>query len=118
MGSPIQHQRIRKTLARNVKAFLASLEISENALANKCQVSQKQINNITNARTGCGTDALVEMANVFGVEPWMLLLEELPKILPHYRRLQRLVNSYAAANDADQDLIEQVASRSTPSSAA
>lgn len=75
MGSPLRDEKVRKILARNVKAFLAFQEVSENALATRCKLSQKQINNITNARTGCGIDALAEMARAFGCEPWVLLVD-------------------------------------------
>jgi hypothetical protein len=117
MGSPIHNERIRKTLAKNVKAFLVMLEISENALANKCKVSQKQVNNITNARTGCGVDVIVEMATVFGCEPWQLLLEDLPQVVTHHTRLARLVARYVQASESDQDLIEHVAQKTAPAKA-
>lgn len=108
MGSPNMHdERLRKTLARNLKLFLSSLELSENALAQKSKISQKQVNNITQARTGCGIDALSEIASVLGCEPWVLLLDHLtPRTVAHERRLARVVRSYLAASEADQDLIE------------
>ena len=89
MGSPLHDDKIRRILAKNVGAFLAELEISENALAQKCRLSQKQINNITNSRTGCGVDALAEMARVFGCEPWALLVDGLDKDVTRHRRVAR-----------------------------
>lgn len=120
MGSPIHNEKIRKILARNVRGFLSMLEISENAMANKTKskVKQKQINNITNARTGCGIDYLQEMAEIFGCEPWMLLLDDMPRDFQHHRRLGRLVHLYMNASEVDRDLIEQIAQKSAPSHAA
>lgn len=118
MGSPVLHdERTRKILARNVRAFLALMEITENALAQKCHVSQKQINNLTHARTGCGIDALAEMAEVFGCEPWMLLVDDLPQAINQHRRLSRLVKRYVSANDADRDLIEALAEKAASKAA-
>ena len=112
MGSATLHdEHLRKVLARNVKAFLGLTELSENALAQKCKISQKQVNNITNARTGCGIDALAEMANVFGCAPWQLLLEGIDKSTSQHRRLARLASRYVKASESDQDLIEHVASK-------
>lgn len=108
MGSPIHHEYIRKSLAKNVRAYLARMEISENALAQKCKLSQKQVNNITNARTGCGIDALVEMSGIFGCEPWMLLVDDGDKVL-NPRRLDRIVRAYVGAREDDKDLLEAMA---------
>ena len=117
MSSPVMHdERIRRILAKNVRSFLALLEISENALAQKCKMSQKQVNNITNARTGCAADALVELADVFGCEPWQLLVEGMDRVPAMHRRLGRLVSSYVLANDADREMVESVARKIGPAS--
>jgi len=75
MGSPINHEEIRRTLARNVNALCKLRGFSQNALSKKCRLSQKQINNVCRAKTGCGIDALMEIADALGVKPWMLLME-------------------------------------------
>lgn len=119
MGSANLHdEKLRRTLARNLKLFLAMMEISENALAQRCKISQKQVNNLTQARTGCGIDALAEISAVLGTEPWFLLLEGLtPRTVAHHRRIQRLVTRYMVANEADQDLIEALAQKASPAAA-
>lgn len=118
MGSPVLHdERVRKILAKNVRAFLAMMDISENALAQKCKISQKQVNNLTHARTGCGIDALAEIAEVFGCEPWMLLVDSLPDAIARQRRLSRLVKRYVTADEADQDLIEALAEKAASKAA-
>lgn len=118
MGSPtLKDERVRKILAKNVRAFLALMEISENALAQKCDISQKQVNNLTHARTGCGIDALAEIAEVFGCDPWMLLVDDLPAAIKHHRRLSRLVKRYVSATDSDQDLIEALAEKAASKAA-
>ena len=113
MGTQFHDEHLRKTLAKNVRAFLVSLEISENALAQRCKLSQKQINNITRARTGCGIDAISELAGVFGCEPWMLLLDRFDKHVSRNRRLGRLVKRYMDAPEADQDLVDALAEKTT-----
>lgn len=109
MGSPVLHnERIRRTLAKNLKAFLVHAEISENQLAQKCKISQKQVNNVTNARTGCGIDALVEMGHVFSVEPWVLLVDGANDAAEHANHIARVVASYLKAGDNDRELIDAV----------
>jgi transcriptional regulator with XRE-family HTH domain len=112
---PAVNEKIRAVLARNLRALLEANELSENALARRCQVSQRQINNLTNARTGCSTDVLCEIAGVFGVEPWILLLEDMPRIIQNPLRLERLAHTYTRADDGDRDLIDQIARKMSPS---
>ena len=111
MGTTFQDERTRRILSRNVKAFLAQMELSENALAQKCKVSQKQVNNITHGRTGCGIDAISEIARVFDCQPWMLLVDGLHKGVNRSRRLARLVDRYLSATDGDQELIDAVSAK-------
>jgi transcriptional regulator with XRE-family HTH domain len=110
MGSPIKHEQIRRVLARNLKHLLAQAEMSENALAKKIKLSQKQVNNITSRRTGCGIDALQEIAGIFGVEPWMLIFDGGDRIIKP-QRVSRCMNSYLSASDDDRDLIEALISK-------
>lgn len=74
MGSPtLKSEKLRALLARNVRAMLYTLQWSENELARRSGVSQKQVNNICMARTGCGIDALDAIARAMAVEPWQVL---------------------------------------------
>jgi len=75
MGSPtLKSDKTRALLAKNLRAMLVTLQWSENELARRSNVSQKQINNITSQRTGCGIDALEAMAKAMAIEPWQLLV--------------------------------------------
>lgn len=75
MGSPVlKSDKARALLAKNVRAMLATLQWSENELARRSNVSQKQVNNVCMARTGCGIDALDAMAKAMAVESWQLLV--------------------------------------------
>jgi hypothetical protein len=114
MGSPVHHDKIRRTLARNLKHHLAMHELSENGLAQKIKISQKQVNNITNSRTGCGIDALQEIANVLGIEPWMLLIDNGDKVIKP-ARFGRVVGTYLQATDDDRDLIEALVAKTVRS---
>jgi plasmid maintenance system antidote protein VapI len=112
MGSSVlKNEKIRRELGRNLSAFLETLEMSESQLANRCKISQKQVNNITRARTGCGVDAIAEIASVLGCAPWMLLHPRLGDAIQSHRRLERLVDRYLGATESDQDLIEHVAAK-------
>ena len=82
MGSPtLKSDALRRILRENVKSLLVKMDMSENQLAIRSNVSQKQINNLTNGRTGCGIDAVAAIAKALHVEPWELLK---PKFGNHY----------------------------------
>lgn len=75
MGSPVlKSEKTRQLLAKNLRAMLVTLQWSENELARRSNVSQKQVNNIAAARTGCGIDALEAIAKAMAIEPWQLLV--------------------------------------------
>jgi transcriptional regulator with XRE-family HTH domain len=90
MGSPtLRSETARRTVARNVRALLAAREWSENELARRSGVSQKQVNNITHARTGCGIDALDAIARTFNTAPWVLLVPEVADLGERYADVER-----------------------------
>ena len=111
MGSPHMHNdEIRKVLALNLKTLLTLNEITQNQLAKKTtHMSQKAINNVAEARHGCGVDALAEMSDAFSVPPWMMLYEKLPEVVNNLPQLAALVDAYARASVKDRDLIVSVA---------
>ena len=82
------------------------MEISENELAKRSGVSQKQVNNITHMRTGCGIDALQAFAESARIEPYMLLHPHFDKIIQNAARYQRLVDSYHHLAAPKRDLID------------
>jgi plasmid maintenance system antidote protein VapI len=78
MGSPnISVPAVLETLAANLRACLDEREWSENELARRSGVSQKQVNNIVRQRTGCGVEVLHELGRALGIQYWLLLLPSL-----------------------------------------
>lgn len=89
-------------LATNLLALLKHHGLSQNALAKRCTVSQKQINNLVRAQTeSCGLDVLVELAGALQVAPWLLLHPDAPKVIGRSNRLARLVDDYVMAGEPD-----------------
>lgn len=104
MGSPtLRSNRLRQLLSANVRSLLEEHEWSENELARRSGVSQKQVNNISVARTGCGIDALDYLAKALKVESWQLLLPGLGKVRGNTSRPARILHAYVAMGRAEQD---------------
>ena len=79
MGSPVlKDPDIRRTLARNINRLLVEHGLSQNRLAQRSGVNQKQVNNVCQQRTGCGIDALARIAEALQVRPCQLLEDESP----------------------------------------
>lgn len=108
MGSPaLKSEKIRALLSENLQALMDELDISENELARRSGVSQKQVNNIVNERTGCGTDALDAIARVAGVAAWTLLVPGYGHIENH-PRFTRAVEKFASIRSDAQKAIEVI----------
>lgn len=113
MGSPIlKSEAARKLLAKNIRAMLQTLQWSENELSRRSTVSQKQVNNISMARTGCGIDALDAIARAMAIEAWQLLVPGLrPEIAS---RTARLMNTYLHAAREGREDFDAVLKDQTP----
>lgn len=109
MGSSVlKSEKIRAVLAKNVRALLEQHQWSENELARRCGVSQKQVNNITMHRTGCGIDALDSIAHSFAIEPWQLLVPGTAKEDDMPQRTGRFLASYFKAAPKDRAAAEHL----------
>lgn len=113
MGSPNMHdEKIRKILARNFKVLLEQAQISQYALAQKTKnLSQKQVNNIAEARTGCGVDALSEIASVLSIPAWVLLYEHLEEVSGNVAQFASTVDAFSRGSESDRALIAGVAKK-------
>jgi hypothetical protein len=90
----LKSEKTRAILAKNVRAMLATLQLSENELARRSGVSQKQVNNLTQVRTGCGIDALEAIARAMALETWQLLVPGFHLRTEIAGRTARLMNAY------------------------
>jgi transcriptional regulator with XRE-family HTH domain len=109
MGSPnIEELKLRHWLARNIKHYLRLLEWSENELAKRSGVSQKQVNNITNERTGCSIEAVEWIAREFGVPAWMLMVNGFEDLeVTDIPKLSKLVGQFVGAESKGKSRAEQ-----------
>jgi len=107
VGSPVlKGEKIRALLARNINAMLETLQWSENELARRSNVSQKQVNNICAARTGCGIDARDAIATAMAVQPWQLIVTGLHLHTEVPTRMSRLLSLCTTASREDATKIE------------
>ena len=115
MGSSIlKSEACRKLLAKNVRAMLTTLQWSENELARRSGVSQKQVNNICMARTGCGVDAMAAIAHAMAIDAWQLLVPGFHAHTDIASRTARLMNAYLAAANHGRASFDAVLKEQSP----
>lgn len=99
MGSPtIKDDEARATLQRNVRQILATMELSENMLATRANVSQKHVNNITNGRYGCNIDTVAYIAKALGVPTWYLMVPGAGAAFEDARRIATITEGAVKAS--------------------
>jgi transcriptional regulator with XRE-family HTH domain len=108
--------RSRKTLAANVNALMATKPglSSPRQVVKAGGATNGTLGRIRNGEVGASVDQLDQLARVFGVEPWQLLVPNLdPKSLPvlggmptQYRKLLEKVRVAAAQADDIEKLID------------
>jgi transcriptional regulator with XRE-family HTH domain len=69
----------RENLARNVKSLRISRGISQEALAHAAGIDRTYVSAIERCKYSVSIDRLDQIAKSLGVEPYMLLLTNLPK---------------------------------------
>jgi transcriptional regulator with XRE-family HTH domain len=111
MGKKAPRTLPRETLARNLRYIMKIEKLSEEALAKKAGVSQKQINNILNRQHAATIDTLDKIAAAFGLTNWQLMLPNLPDDLISSPSIAKLYKSYINSSDEGRELIDRLAER-------
>lgn len=104
----------KQTLAKNVSAHMRRAGHTQASLAKETGVSQRTIGNVVNVgytKSGSTLCNIEKIADVYQVEPWMLLLEELPDTPNDIRSLERLVKIFCLSSGDDRDLILRISER-------
>lgn len=75
-------KNIRKVLSENVKYYRFKVGLTQEELAEKCDVSPRYLSDIENSKGNIPIDTLEVIAYSLKVEPYMLLKEHQHKNLP------------------------------------
>ena len=100
----------REVLARNVKVLRGEAGWNQKELAKRAKMSQKTISNIESPKNVKSPylHIIEQVAHVFGLEAWQLLIPDLPDELVRNTRLGRLVRAYALLSDDGRGTIDKI----------
>lgn len=103
---------MRRAFARNLRAHLRRIEWSEAELARRSGVSQKHVNNATNARTTSSIEVADALARALKLPAWMLLVEGFEDIdQAAAMQLSEIVAVWLGASDEARRAIGTVSRR-------
>lgn len=79
-------------------------------LAKRAGVDIKTVNNMVNGRYDPRPEKVAQVAAVFGISEWQLLIPDLPMdLLRIDGRLEKLIRDYGGANEKDRENIARLA---------
>lgn len=84
-------------------------QVSREDLTKRSGLSRRTLDNLRTGNFACTLRTVEGLAKAFGVEPWEVMLPDLPAELVFNGRLRRVVNSYIRASADGQRTVEQVA---------
>lgn len=99
----------RQTLAKNLRALMARAEISAPEVARRAGVDAKTLNNMIHGRYDPRPEKVEQVAAVFGLQNWHLLMPNLPVDSLQTSALAELIANYALASAEGRDSISRVA---------
>jgi len=99
---------MREILARNLRMLLARNGWSEHELGRRSGVSPRTINTITNQQSNATTGVIAKLARPFNLEPWHLLLPNLPDDSSLRSRIEDLIGYYCRADVETQGFVDHI----------
>ena len=99
----------RVTLARNLKALLCASGMKSPEVAKAAGVDAKTMNNMLNGRYDPRPEKVDQVAAVFGLNGWQLLIPDLPEDMLRNGKLEQLIANYVSAGTEGRDSIHRVA---------
>lgn len=109
MGSPVP-ENLAETVARNVQALVELATASGRAIHKLPRgFSLRTLAHAREAEHSMTLRTLQKLAAAFGLEPWQLLIPDLPAELALDKRLAQTIRDYLTAHPAGKEAIEKVA---------
>jgi transcriptional regulator with XRE-family HTH domain len=100
-----------ESLAQNLTLLMQLTNMKKPELSRKSGVSPRMIAYILNAERRATIETVDDLAKVFGLEGWHLIMPSLPKDLKTSKALQRLVENYIESSGEGRGMIDMVAER-------
>lgn len=106
-------RKVRETLAKNLERLMKARApaLTQKQLAARSGVSQRTISNMLNP--GSGVSPMLEnielIAVAFSLEPWHLLIPDLPDELLRSKTVEKLVQTYAQLGDDGRASVTRIA---------
>jgi transcriptional regulator with XRE-family HTH domain len=99
----------RVSLARNLRVLMESSALNGPEIARRAGVDIKTVNNMVNGRYDPRPEKVDQVAAVFGLSGWQLLIPDLPGDMLRNHGLPDLISNYVSANPDGRDNILRVA---------
>jgi transcriptional regulator with XRE-family HTH domain len=99
----------RKTLARNLKLLMDASGMKAPEVAKRSGVDAKTVNNMLHGRFDPRPEKADQVAQVFGLNGWQLLIPDLPADMFKNGKLEQLIANYVSASPDGRDSIIRVA---------
>ncbi len=101
----------RLTLQRNLKALLVEFKMTGPELAAKAKLDRKTINNFLNARYDPQPEKVQQIADVFGLTAWHLIMPGLDVKLARTGGLDDIIRLFSMATADDRETFKKLFER-------
>ena len=99
----------RHTLARNLRLLMDASGMKAPEVARRSGVDPKTINNMVHGRYDPRPEKADQVAEVFGIRGWQLLIPDLPVDMLANGTLESVIRNYVSASVEGRDSIQRVA---------
>jgi transcriptional regulator with XRE-family HTH domain len=99
----------RKTLARNLRLLMDAAGMKAPEVARLSGVDAKTVNNMLHGRFDPRPEKADQVAQVFGLNGWQLLIPDLPADMLRNGHIEQLIANYVSASPDGRDSIIRVA---------
>jgi transcriptional regulator with XRE-family HTH domain len=99
----------RKTLARNLRLLMDASGMNAPEVARRSGVDPKTVNNMVHGRYDPRPEKADQVAQVFGLNGWQLLIPDLPADMLTNGQLESVIRNYVSASAEGRDSILRVA---------
>jgi transcriptional regulator with XRE-family HTH domain len=103
--------RIRSTFATNIGRLMRASKESQETLAQRAGISQKQVSNVISGASAPTTETAEALARAYGLPAWVLMTRELPPADVQRLALDQLVSDFLDSSPEAQSYILSIARR-------
>jgi hypothetical protein len=100
-------------LARNLTTLMRITGWNQSEVSRRSggAVSQRHISDILKGTADCTTEMANDIAKVFGLQGWHLIMPNLPEDLVNSPSIQKIVEAYIKADESGREFLDAAAQR-------